>query len=110
MGENPNYKIVIVGNADKKTYGKLTFQRMREYIATQANSKENLEMLERVMKIAEAKGAKYPLTKKWFLETFPEYKENGVSEQERQNMDAQPSEQAQSNEAENATVSLKTAA
>ena len=74
MGENPDYKIVLVGNADKKTYGNLTIQRMREYIATQANAEENLRTLDRVIKIAEAKGAKYPLTKKWFLANFPEYK------------------------------------
>ena len=30
------------------------------------------------MKVADAKGAKYPLTKKWFLKNFPEYKENAV--------------------------------
>ena len=74
MGENPNYEIVVVGNADKKTYGNLTIQRMREYIATQAHAEENLRILDRVIKIAETKGAKYPLTKKWFLANFPEYK------------------------------------
>ena len=110
MSENPTFAIKLIGNDAKKTYGKLTIAKMREYISTQANSEENLKTLERVMKIAEAKGAKYPLTKKWFLETFPEYKENAVSEQERMNVDAQPSEQAQSNEAENAIVSLDKAA
>lgn len=74
MGENPNYKIVFVGNADKKTYGNLTIQRMREYIATQADAEKNLRILDRVIKIAKTKGAMYPLTKKWFLKTFPEYK------------------------------------
>ena len=74
MGENPDYKIVLVGNADKKTYGNLTIQRMREYIATQADAEKNLRILDRVIKIAKTKGAMYPLTKKWFLKTFPEYK------------------------------------
>ena len=110
MSESPNFTIKLIGNDAKRTYGKLTFQRMKEYISTQANSEENLEALERVAKIAETKGAKYPLTKKWFLETFPEYKENAVSEQERLNLDAQSSEQDQSNEAENAIVSLDKAA
>ena len=87
MGENPNYKIVIVGNDDKKTYGKLTIQRMREYIATQANAEENLRALDRVIKIAETKGAKYPLTKKWFLATFPEYKME-ITDKEIANKDA----------------------
>ena len=36
-------------------------------------------VFEKVQEIAEAKGAKYPLTKKWFLKTYPEYKENEAS-------------------------------
>lgn len=74
MSDNPTFDINFVENAIKTTYGKLTFDRMMAYIETQANSEDNLRMMQRVMAIAEAKGAKYPLTKKWFLETFPEYK------------------------------------
>ena len=98
LTENPDAKIVFAENTAKQTYPKLTFERMVSYIKTQANSEENLRTMERVMLIAEAKGAKYPLTKKWFLETFPEYKESVVSEQERNNMD------------EKSIVSLNTAA
>ena len=60
---------------------------MREYIATQANAEENLRALDRVIKIAKSKGAMYPLTKQWFLATFPEYKE-AVSAKEIANKDA----------------------
>ncbi len=74
MGENPTYTLNILDNPNKNTYRELTFAKMREYIATQANAEENLRTLDRVIKIAEAKGAKYPLTKKWFLANFPEYK------------------------------------
>ena len=74
MSENPKFNIAVVGNANKKTYGSLTIQRMREYIATQADAEKNLRILDRVIKIAKTKGAMYPLTKKWFLKTFPEYK------------------------------------
>ncbi len=82
MKENEGYSINIVSNDTKRSYRALTIERMREYIKTQANSEKNLATLDRVIKVAEAKGAKYPLTKKWFLETFPEYKENEVSEEE----------------------------
>lgn len=82
MKENEGYSISIVSNDAKRSYRALTIERMREYIKTQANSEENLTTLDRVIKVAEAKGAKYPLTKKWFLETFPEYKENEVSKEE----------------------------
>ena len=98
LTENPDAKIVFAENTVKQTYPKLTFERMVAYIKTQANSEDNLRTMERVMLIADAKGAKYPLTKKWFLEAFPEYKESAVSEQERNNMD------------EESIVSLKTVA
>ena len=34
------------------------------------------------MRIAEMKGSKYPLTKKWFQNTYPDFKENAVKENE----------------------------
>ena len=88
LTENPDARIVFAENTAKRTYSKLTFERMREYIIlTQTNSEETLRTMERVIAIAKAKGAKYPLTKQWFLETFPEYKESTVSESECNNME-----------------------
>ena len=55
---------------------------METYIKTQPNSKERLIEFAAIQKVAKAKGALYPLTKKWFLATFPEFKENNVSEAE----------------------------
>ena len=81
MSENPTFKIVFK-TIDKKSYNGLTFERMAEYINTQPNSEANMKEFEAVMKVAEAKGSKYPLTKKWFLATFPEYKLNEVSDKE----------------------------
>jgi len=77
---------VIDKNEGKKTYSKLTFDRMEDYIRTQFSDKETLNAkiveFKAIQKVADAKGAKYPLTKKWFLATYPEYKENSVSEAE----------------------------
>ena len=71
----------------KKTYSQLTFSRMEEYIKTQFSDKETLNSklveFKAIQKVAEAKGAKYPLTKKWFLATYPSFKVNEVSEKER---------------------------
>ena len=81
MAANPTYAVVekeIKKNASKKSYSGLTFDRMRDYIATQPNAKNNLIKFDAVMKMAETKGAKYPLTKKWFLKSFPNFKENEV--------------------------------
>ena len=81
MIENPTFDVVLK-ESDKKSYNGLDFDRMKEYIETQPNSEANLKKLERVMETAETKGAKYPLTKQWFLKTFPEYKNSEVSSKE----------------------------
>lgn len=75
--QNPTFKIAFKENK-KKTYTGLTLKRMKEYILTQPDSEKRLEEFKAIQLISEAKGAKYPLTKKWFLETFEDYKENEV--------------------------------
>lgn len=81
MIENPNFSIVFK-HIEKKTYNGLTFTVMETYIKSQSNSEKQLKVFEAVKKIAEMKGSKYPLTKKWFLNTYPDFKENGVNENE----------------------------
>ena len=85
MSKQPTFTIAvktIKKNENKKTYGKLTFEVMEEYIKTQPNSEENLVLFEAVKKVAAAKNSKYPLTKKWFLNAFPSYKENEIEAEE----------------------------
>ncbi len=85
LAEHPDFTVVekqINHKADKKKYNGLTLPRMKEYIETQPNSKERLIEFAAIQKVAATKGAKYPLTKKWFLATFPEFKENNVSKAE----------------------------
>ena len=85
LEKHPGFKVEakrIDQKKDKKTYNGLTFQAMKDFIATQENSKLMLVKFEKVMKVAEAKGAKYPLTKKWFLENYPNYKKNEVADSE----------------------------
>ena len=85
LAEHPDFTVAekqINHKADKKKYNGLTLPRMKEYIETQPNSKERLIEFAAIQKVAKAKGALYPLTKKWFLATFPEFKENNVSEAE----------------------------
>ena len=91
MDENQGFKVEIK-SGERKTYIALTFKRMAEYIKTQPNSENRMREFEAVKKIAEAKGSKYPLTKKWFLFTYPEYKKNEVSEIEAASMIAEAAE------------------
>ena len=85
LAEHPDFTVAekqINHKADKKKYNGLTLPRMEAYIETQPNSKERLIEFAAIEKVAATKGAKYPLTKKWFLVTFPEFKENNVSKAE----------------------------
>ena len=82
LAEHPDFIViekVINTNENKKTYNNLTIKKMKEYIQTQADAENKLLEFEAVQKVAEARGAKYPLTKKWFLATYPEFKENVIS-------------------------------
>ena len=74
MRENEGFEIVFKKSEGKKTYNGLSFDRMEEYIKTQANSEENLKEYEAIKKVAKAKGGLYPLTKQWFLAKFKDYK------------------------------------
>lgn len=82
--ENEGFEVVFSYQvSEKKTYNGLTFTRMVEYIKTQPDSESRLMEFEVVQQIAAVKGSKYPLTKKWFLLTYPEFKENAVSANEQ---------------------------
>ena len=85
MSAQPTFTVVAKSpkeNTNKKTYKRLSFEKMEEYIKNQPNSEENLLHFEAAKKTASSKNAKYPLVKKWFLATFPEYKENRVTDDE----------------------------
>lgn len=73
---------IINQKKKKKTYNSLTLKKMEEYISTQPESTNKLIEFKAIQKVAEARGAKYPLCKKWFLNTYPEYKENAISSEQ----------------------------
>ncbi len=81
MQDNPTAQIVF-RTIKKKTYNGLTFEKMKDYIKTQPDSDKMLARFDEVLNIADSKNGLYPLTKKWFLETYPAYKESGVTENE----------------------------
>lgn len=82
LAEHPNFSVVeknIKKNDDKKTYSGLTIETMKAYIKTLDNSRSKLIEFEAIQKVAKAKGAMYPLTKKWFLNTYPEFKNSELA-------------------------------
>lgn len=85
LAEYPTFKVqekIINHKKDKQTYNNLTFDRMKEFISTKDNSKQRLLEFEAVKAVAAAKGAKYPLTKKWFLAKYDDYKIHEITEDE----------------------------
>ena len=111
MSENTGFTVAFK-TIEKKTYKDLTFERMAEYIKTQPNSEKQLVVFAAVQNIAEKKGSKYPLTKKWFLKNYPEYKENEVSAAETASLEALLTAELEELEAEddNTIIDLPTAA
>lgn len=94
----------------KTTYAELTFAVMEEYIKTQPNSTHQLVVFEAVKRVAATKGKVYPLTKKWFLKTYPEYKLNEATEKETKTLEESIAAELEALDAEdNKVVSLANA-
>ena len=101
LAAHPDFKVRekdIQKKEGKKTYSNLTIKKMEDYIRTQFADEKTLDtkLIEfaAIQKVAEVKGAKYPLTKKWFLATYPSFKKNEVSEQERIEKEKELAEEA----------------
>lgn len=73
----------IAKRENKMTYGKLTYDRMREYIETKADKDQVLVEFERIQKLAKFQNAQYVFVKKWFLGLYgDEFKREEDEEQE----------------------------
>ena len=85
MSEHPDFEVAektIQKKPDKQTYKGLTFGTMEDYIQTQSNSKKQLAVYQAVRRMAKIKGKEYALTKHWFLQSYPDYKEKAIAQQE----------------------------
>jgi len=79
---NPNCKLVkreIKKNPNKESYAVLNYDFMREYVKTHVEvSKvvQAMEDLEEQIYLSKCHSTKFPKVRKWFLETYPEIKDN----------------------------------
>ena len=68
MALHPTFKVVEKeANTNKNTYKDMDYKFMRNYINAQPNAKELLAEFETAKAMF---SGKYPLVKKWFLDTF----------------------------------------
>jgi hypothetical protein len=73
----------IAKRENKMTYGKLTYQFMRDYIKTKDNAEAILAEYENTRKLAKFQNAQYVFVKKWFLGLYgDEFKREEDEERE----------------------------
>ena len=73
----------IAKRENKMTYGKLTYQFMRDYIETKEDSEVVLAEYENIRKLAKFQNAQYVFVKKWFLGLYgDDFKRQEDDEQE----------------------------
>ena len=83
--DNPDFKIEtrqIAKRENKMTYGKLTYDRMREYIETKADKDQVLVEFEQIQKLAKFQNAQYVFVKKWFLGLYGDEFKRETAEEE----------------------------
>ena len=82
----PDFKIEprqITKRENKMTYGKLTYDFMRDYIKTKDDSEAILADYENIRKLAKFQNAQYVFVKKWFLGLYgDEFRREEGEEQE----------------------------
>jgi len=67
MATHPGFSLNAIQPKKKRTYKGLTFEVMKEYILAHENSEELMDEFEGIKAMC---AEKYPIVKKWFLETF----------------------------------------
>lgn len=73
----------IAKKENKMTYGKLTYDFMRDYIGAKDDSEVVLAEFENIRKLAKSKNAQYVFVKKWFLNLYgDDFKRDESKEQE----------------------------
>ena len=73
----------IAKRENKMTYGKLTYDFMRDYIKTKDDSEAILAEYENIRKLAKFQNAQYVFVKKWFLGLYgDEFKREEDEERE----------------------------
>ena len=81
----PNYTVVrktIRRNPQKEAFNGLTYEYMEKYMARYNARAEILNKYDEMRFMAQCHSIRYPVIKKWFLDTFPEVKDWGKKKTE----------------------------
>ncbi len=77
----PEYSVVtrsIKKNPGKESYRGLNYGYIEEYIMNHDNAEKNMAIYKQKREIANCRSVRFPVIKKWFLETYPEVATYGV--------------------------------
>lgn len=86
----PTFKVVVKqinAKEGKDTHKGLTYKRMESFINLLDNRDELLSKYDAVKEVGEVCGSAYPSTKKWFLDTFPQFR-TAKTDEEQKDFDA----------------------
>jgi len=79
MNDFPNYTIAQrknESNSKKVTYANLSYTKMEDYIRTRTgNDTSSLQQFDSVLRLSKVQAGSYAYVKKWFLTTFPDYRD-----------------------------------
>ena len=86
----PTFKVVVKqinAKEGKDTHKGLTYKRMESFINLLDNKEELMSEFRAVKKYGDTCGSAYPSTKKWFLDTFPQFR-TAKTDEEQKDFDA----------------------
>lgn len=79
MNDFPDYTIAQrknETNSKKVTYANLSYTKMEDYIRIRTgNDSSSLQQFDSVLKLSRVQAGSYAYVKKWFLATFPDYRD-----------------------------------
>ncbi|MBR5291400.1 MAG: hypothetical protein IKU32_00630 [Clostridia bacterium] len=79
----PEYQVItraIKKKEDKECYRGLTYKYMEDYIRTHTNAAPNMAEFQQQLLLAKCHSIRYANIKKWFLASYPEVAQFGVTE------------------------------
>ena len=87
--DNPTFPVEIreiKKKEGKKSYRNLNYDNMKAYIIAKEGEKSPmLSELEKVKKLSKVQAGPYAYVKKWFLNTYPDYKETEADKSAEEN-------------------------
>lgn len=87
MNTYPSFSVIrktIKQNPSRECYRGLTYEYMKKYIERHESADKRMEKFQELLDLSACHSIRYPHIKKWFLNTYPEVAQFGISSNEDQ--------------------------